>query len=333
MRFPYQHPLFDPEAPESPAGGGDPAPDASSTPAPEATPAPEGDPKPAAGGADATPAYITALADRLGQIESGMAANTAVNAALAKHGINDAAALDTQLDLITRINQNPAMKQVMDSLAAPDPQVDSTRGSPQPAATPTDLSKMSTGDVQALIDQTVLQSLTRFQQTQNQQQFNDATAVEARFIGELLKAPAYKSIVGEHNFDALMAGKGSAAGNALAIITDQLMYERGVKDPQTGQMRPVTDPTVVAEVGKQLQGMMAELQAAAILSASQDPNAIESPDAPLLDDSNIVNDDPSEGDAYTGDPDPKAIREHFRKTEQQTLAVLEGSPAAAILGG
>ena len=337
MTFPYGHPLFDPEVPDSSAGGGD---DPNVVPVtttggstPEGTdPKATGAADPAVAGAeDKTPPYITDIADRLGQIESGIAANSAVNAALTKHGIGDADALDKQLDLLSRINQNPAMKQVMDSLSTVDPAVVPTGGSPQPAPTG-DLSKMSLADMQTIISQTVLQGLTQHQETQNKQRFDNDSAIESRFIGGILKDPAYKDLVKEHDFDALIAGKGSAAGNALAILTDQLMFQRGVKDPQTGLMRPVTDATVAAEVGKQLQSMMAELRTSALLAASQDPSGIENPDALALAESHFVDIEATDDDAYDGDPDPKAVQEHFRKIQQQTVAVLEGSPAAAILG-
>lgn len=336
MRFPYGHPLFDPEVPDSPAGGDSPdvtqktEPSGSvSGPGAEVQTAEE---KAASGESEqAASAANAELLDRLGKIESNLSANTAVNEALTKHGIGDAAALDKQLELLSRINQNPAMKQVMDSLAVADPAVDPTGGSTDKPA-PTDLSKMTAADVTALVNQAVLQNLTQYQQTQNQQQFDNATVAESKLIGEMLKDPAYKSFVKEYDFDALIAGKGGAAGNALAILADQLMYQRGVKDPQTGQMRPVTDATVAAEVGKQLKGMMTELRTAAVLAASQDPNSIENPDALDLGESHFVDEDTPEGDAYSGEPDPKEVREHFRKEQQRTVAVLEGSPAAAILG-
>ncbi len=333
MNWLFQHPLFDPES-ESAAGSGDNANANQETQGSEGA-GNEGQGEGQGEGAKAGEGEqgqtgsddLSTVVERLGQIESSIAANSAVNAAMSKHGINDAASLDTQLALVARLNQNPAMKGIMDSLAGPEAATEEVKTGTEPS----DLSKMSRSDLQTLMQQTIVQSLTQVQQAQNQQRFNDETSIESRLIGDILKDEAFKRIAGDHDFDALMTGKGSAAGNALAVLADQFMFQRGTKDVN-GQTRPVTDPTVAAEVRKQLQEVMAELQAAAVLAASQDPNAIEGPDAPNLSDSNVVDDDPSQGDAYAPkDPDPKEIREYFRKTEKATMAALENNSAAAML--
>jgi hypothetical protein len=127
-------------------------------------------------------------------------------------------------------------------------------------------------DVKGLIKDALTQTeAARAEQTYNEQAGVEET-LKARVFSDERFAHLFKDKEGKPiSFNDAWLGKAGPVAQNLAVIADHMFYERG-RANQTGEYRPVVDPSAVAEVADQLATMYKELKAATILEASVEPN-------------------------------------------------------------
>jgi len=125
----------------------------------------------------------------------------------------------------------------------------------------------------------IAKALGEQQASQASERYNEAASAEASLRARIFNDPRFDAIMQKATYEQAFKGEKGGAAKALAILGDNLLYERGTKNPD-GVYRPVTDPAAVSEVTNTLATLLSELKAVTLHELSAEPTAPSAPDAP-----------------------------------------------------